>query len=132
MNDPKWCAQRNLFDYELLLGRVPPGSVNDSSHRIDGDRCRERLARCATDRFITAREVCFEWESDQVLRTWQQLPRDWGTIEVRFQLRVGAPRVVALYGLDMTKHLFHPSLQRNDTVVWAMWCSQHTLYVQMH
>ncbi len=39
-------------------------------------------------------------------------------------------RAVALYGLALADHPFHPSLQRSHPVIWAMWCSLHTTYVQ--
>ncbi len=65
-----------------------------------------------------------------VLRNWTKLPLDWHTIEVPFQLRVRSFHVVTLYGLNLTKQPFHPSLPRYRLVIWAIWCALHMLYVQ--
>ena len=81
-------------------------------------------------RLICSVEVLYEWMSNHTLRRWPALPRDWHTIEVPFQLRVGTPRVVPMHGLEMARNPYHPELQRKNPRAWAIWCAAHTMFVQ--
>lgn len=61
---------------------------------------------------------------------WPQLPREWSNIEVPFQFRVGTPRVVSMFGLELVRYPLEASLRYQDPRVWCLWSALHTLFVQ--
>ena len=64
-----------------------------------------------------------------VLNSWPCLPSEWHKIEVPFQLRVGTPRVVALFGLKLVNFPLRPGLRDYNPRLWCLWCPLHTIYV---
>ena len=128
--DNGWCSNLNLFDSRFLLGHPLPGSLPDTIRRGDAGRRREKHSGNRTGRFVSEHEVLGEWICDETLHRWPRLPRDWGSLEVPGQLKVGSLRVVATHGLELARNDYHPSLCLSSPSVWALWCAVHTFFVQ--
>ena len=129
LSDGNWCSRVNLFGFRLLFGRRRPGEGVDNIRRNDAERRRECAAHCATSRFVPSHEVLYEWIQMDVQNSWPCPPSERHKIELPLQLRVGTPRAVALFGLELVNFPLRPDLRDYNPRLRCLWCALHTMYV---